>query len=248
MKNTKRRIFTLILALTLIFSIGVTADAACYSRGRTVNTRAALSTISRLRSCLQNPSSCNGWLGELLGSLAKQQAAQPTKPAEPEKSVETETPAQPEKPTETEKPAETPTQKPTQNETPSSGSNVVLTYEKEVVELVNEQRAKYGLAPLTISAELCAKARIKSQDMASNNYFSHTSPTYGSPFDMMKSLGIRYSAAGENIAMGYASPSAVVTAWMNSEGHRANILSANYTTIGVGYVSSGNYWTQWFIG
>ena len=84
--------------------------------------------------------------------------------------------------------------------------------------------------------------------MAKNNYFSHQSPTYGSPFDMMKSMGITYRHAGENIAMGYASAEAVVKAWMNSEGHRKNILSANFTTLGVGYVASGNYWTQWFIG
>lgn len=141
---------------------------------------------------------------------------------------------------------------PAVKETPSAPAKTdaaaALDYERQVVELVNRQRANYGLQPLTISADLCAKARIKSQDMASNRYFSHTSPTYGSPFDMMRSLGISYSAAGENIAMGYATPSAVVTAWMNSSGHRANILSARYTTIGVGYVASGNYWTQWFIG
>ena len=78
-------------------------------------------------------------------------------------------------------------------------------------------------------------------------YFSHTSPTYGSPFQMMKSFGISYRTAGENIAKGYASPEAVVNAWMNSPGHRANILNSTYTHIGVGYVPSGNYWTQMFI-
>ena len=84
--------------------------------------------------------------------------------------------------------------------------------------------------------------------MHDQGYFSHTSPTYGSPFDMMRAFGVSYRTAGENIAMGYATPAAVVEAWMNSEGHRANILSANYTTLGVGYVADGGYWPQWFIG
>ena len=76
----------------------------------------------------------------------------------------------------------------------------------------------------------------------------HESPTYGSPFEMLTSFGISYRAAGENIAMGYSTPEAVINAWMNSSGHRANILNANYTTIGVGYVADGNYWTQEFTG
>ena len=114
--------------------------------------------------------------------------------------------------------------------------------------LVNAERAKYGLAALTLDETLCGYARVKSQDMHDQGYFSHTSPTYGSPFDMMRAFGVSYRTAGENIAMGYATPAAVVEAWMNSEGHRANILSANYTMLGVGYVADGGYWTQWFIG
>lgn len=117
-----------------------------------------------------------------------------------------------------------------------------------VAALVNAERAKYGLAALTLDETLCGYARVKSQDMHDQGYFSHTSPTYGSPFDMMRSFGVSYRSAGENIAMGYSTPEAVVAAWMNSEGHRANILSANYTTLGVGYVEDGGYWTQWFIG
>lgn len=124
----------------------------------------------------------------------------------------------------------------------------VLAYEQEVVRLVNAERASYGLPALSIRADLCQYARVKSQDMHDSGYFSHTSPNYGSPFDMMKSFGITYSHAGENIAMGYSTPEAVVSAWMNSEGHRANILSASYTELGVGYVADGGYWTQWFIG
>ena len=96
--------------------------------------------------------------------------------------------------------------------------------------------------------ELSRVARYKSQDMKDKKYFSHTSPTYGSPFDMMKSFGISYKTAGENIAYGYSTPEAVVKGWMNSEGHRKNILNPSFTQIGVGYVASGNYWTQMFIG
>ncbi len=154
-------------------------------------------------------------------------------------------------PVATAKPVETPaaTEAPTATKKPEPSSDADnLSYEKQVVELVNEQRAAYGLNPLTLSSKLSDVARLKSQDMHDNNYFSHTSPTYGSPFDMMKTFGISYRTAGENIAKGYATPEAVVNAWMNSEGHRANILNANYTTIGVGYVASGNYWTQEFVG
>lgn len=124
----------------------------------------------------------------------------------------------------------------------------ISAFEKEVVELTNAERTKQGLKALEMDTELSKVAGIKSQDMKDKNYFDHTSPTYGSPFDMMKSFGIDYSAAGENIAMGQTTPQQVVTSWMNSEGHRANILSSNFTHIGVGHVESGNYWTQMFIG
>ncbi len=131
-------------------------------------------------------------------------------------------------------------------QTPSVDSNV-SEYEKQVVEIVNRYRAENGLKPLTLNTELSKVARLKSQDMKDNKYFSHTSPTYGSPFDMMKKFGISYRTAGENIAMGQRTPETVMTAWMNSSGHRANILNSTYTQIGVGYVADGNYWTQMFI-
>ncbi len=124
----------------------------------------------------------------------------------------------------------------------------VSAYESEVVRLVNEIRVQNGLRPLEENWELSRVARYKSQDMKDNNYFSHTSPVYGSPFQMMKSFGISYRSAAENIAKGQSTPQAVVNAWMNSSGHRANILNSSYTHIGVGYVKSGNYWTQMFIG
>ena len=124
----------------------------------------------------------------------------------------------------------------------------VASYEHEVVRLVNEIRQQNGLKPLTENWELSRVARYKSQDMLDNRYFSHTSPTYGSPFQLIKAFGLSYRTAGENIAKGYASPQAVVNGWMNSSGHRANILNVSYTQIGIGYVAQGNYWTQMFVG
>lgn len=127
----------------------------------------------------------------------------------------------------------------------------VKALEKQVVTMVNQERAKLGLAPLKENWQLSRVARYKSEDMRDKNYFSHTSPTYGSPFDMMKNFGIKYMAAGENIAMGQQTPTAVMTAWMNSAGHKANILNANFTEIGVGVAKDKNgtiYWTQQFIG
>lgn len=122
--------------------------------------------------------------------------------------------------------------------------------ENQVIQLTNQERAKHGLRPLKANWELSRVARYKSADMRDKNYFSHTSPTYGSPFDMIKSFGLSYRSAGENIAAGQSTPQQVVQAWMNSEGHRANILNAGYTEIGVGYAKGGSqryYWTQMFI-
>lgn len=128
-----------------------------------------------------------------------------------------------------------------------STDSAALSYEKEVVRLVNEERRSNGLSELAYDWQLSRVARYKSQDMKDNSYFSHTSPTYGSPFQMMKSFGISYKSAGENIARGQATPRDVVNAWMNSSGHRGNILNSSFTHIGVGYVADGKYWTQMFI-
>ncbi|WP_251554219.1 SafA/ExsA family spore coat assembly protein [Neobacillus muris] len=125
----------------------------------------------------------------------------------------------------------------------------VKSIESQVIDLTNQERAKNGLKPMTADWELSRVARYKAMDMRDKNYFSHTSPTYGSPFDMIKAFGISYRSAAENIAAGQTTPQAVVQSWMNSSGHRANILSAN-TRIGVGYAkggSYGHYWVQMFI-
>ncbi|WP_432409698.1 SafA/ExsA family spore coat assembly protein [Wukongibacter sp. M2B1] len=128
--------------------------------------------------------------------------------------------------------------------------STVKSIEQEVIRLTNLERQKAGLAAYKHNWELSRVARYKSEDMVNRGYFSHTSPTYGSPFQMMKSFRISYSAAGENIAMGQKTAQAVVQGWMNSSGHRANILSKNFTQIGVGYAKNSNgtiYWTQMFI-
>jgi len=155
------------------------------------------------------------------------------------KSPEPATPAQPDD------------QVPDQPSQSSNDYSQVSIYEQRVVELVNVEREKAGLQPLKVDAQLSRVARLKSEDMRDNNYFSHNSPTYGSPFDMMQNYGINYRTAGENIAAGQKTPEDVVNAWMNSSGHRANILNANFTHIGVGLAeggSYGTYWTQEFIG
>lgn len=123
----------------------------------------------------------------------------------------------------------------------------IKSVEQEVVRLVNIERQQVGLKPLKEDWELSRVARHKSIDMYQRGYFSHTSPTYGSPFDMIKDYGINYRSAGENIAQGYRTAQQVVNEWMNSSGHRANILNNGYTHIGVGYYEQGSYWTQMFI-
>ncbi|WP_348633527.1 CAP domain-containing protein [Mesobacillus selenatarsenatis] len=135
---------------------------------------------------------------------------------------------------------------PEQKATPSGTE--LSAFEAKVIDLTNEQRRKNGLPNLQPDTALSNVAQEKSNDMQAKNYFSHTSPTYGSPFDMMRDFGVSYNSAGENIAMGQQSAEEVVNAWMNSEGHRKNILSPNYTHIGVGHTTQGNYWTQMFIG
>ncbi len=120
-----------------------------------------------------------------------------------------------------------------------------------VVQRVNEERSRYDLAPLQIDLELTNLARLKSADMRDLDYFAHDSPTYGSPFQMMSDFGVIYRAAGENLAAGQPCPDSVVQDWMDSPGHRENILDSNYTHIGVGYKTGGtygHYWSQLFTG
>ena len=136
------------------------------------------------------------------------------------------------------------------NSTSTSNTYGLSADELEVFNLINNQRTNNGLSSLKIDSEVQNVARIKAKDMVSNNYFSHTSPTYGSPFDMLKNFGISYKSAGENIA-GNSNNQAAVTAWMNSTGHKANILNSNFNYTGIGVVSSNKYgkiYVQMFIG
>jgi len=117
--------------------------------------------------------------------------------------------------------------------------------------LINEARNKAGLNSLSTNSKLPSAARKHSQDMACNNFFSHTSPTTGSPFDRIRAEGYNFSWAGENIAAGYGSAQATFDAWWNSPAHKDNILGPNFKEIGMGYASLsgspyGNYATAVF--
>ncbi|WP_281889167.1 CAP domain-containing protein [Paenibacillus sp. YYML68] len=148
-------------------------------------------------------------------------------------------------------PAPTPAPTPTPAPNPKPPSTGQLSAEEQqMVDLVNKARAEQGLAPLAVDTKLSSVARLKSKDMVDNNYFSHQSPTYGSPFDMMKQFGISYRTGGENIACNQG-VAAAHQALLNSPGHRANIMSKDFTHIGIGIVNGGpcgKMFTQMFIG
>ena len=137
------------------------------------------------------------------------------------------------------------------NSNSNSNTNTTMTAdEKEVFDLINKQRTQNGLSALKLDTETLRVARIKAQDMVDNNYFSHNSPTYGTPFQMLNSFKISYKTAGENIA-GNSSNSAAVTAWMNSSGHKANILNSSFNYTGIGVVKGSKYgkiYVQLFLG
>ena len=118
------------------------------------------------------------------------------------------------------------------------------TFAEQVLELVNIERNQHGFSPLLWDDRLAAVAQAHSVDMVERNFFDHTNPDGLSPFDRMKNAGINYWYAAENIAAGQRTPEAVINAWMNSTGHRNNILSENLTHIGVGFYEY--YWTQVF--
>lgn len=128
----------------------------------------------------------------------------------------------------------------------------------QVLELVNQERSKNGLAPLNPNPQLTQSAQGHSQDMADHNFMGHNGSDGSSPFDRMHQAGYQFSFAGENVAAGYATPESVMDGWMNEapdstghRGHRENILSPNYHDIGIGYAFGqatqfGRYWTQDF--
>lgn len=137
-----------------------------------------------------------------------------------------------------------------ENSTTDNQTSSMNADEKEVFDLINKQRTNNGLTALKVDDEVQRVARIKAEDMVQNNYFAHESPTYGTPFNMLNSFKISYKSAGENIAAN-SSNSGAVNAWMNSSGHKANILSSKYNYTGIGVVSSSKYgkiYVQMFIG
>ncbi len=118
-----------------------------------------------------------------------------------------------------------------------------------ILQMVNKERISRGLKPVRLSKKLNNLAKVKSDDMYRNNYFSHNSPKYGSPFDLMKRNNVEYMTAAENIAKGQDTPEYVMRSWMDSRGHRKNILNPRFEEMGVSRDEFGNnIWTQMFIG
>lgn len=185
------------------------------------------------------------------GKVAVQIFAQAKNTSQPsQEQPKPQQPQQPQQPSPTPEPkpqpAPTPQPNPGNTEPAPVNNGTLSAFQNKVAELVNQERAKEGLQPLVVKMDLTNVAQVKAEDMAKNKYFSHTSPTYGSPFEMMKKFGINYSYAGENIAMGYTTPESVMEGWMNSPGHKKNILNPNFKEIGIGYTADGSYWVQMF--
>ncbi|MBT2283927.1 serine protease [Paenibacillus polymyxa] len=257
-------------SLTAVLAVGIMLPASASAADTTYKTTTTykITSTDSLKAYIEKWLKQNGYTvsegqivvkpveqPETTKPATKPETAKPetAKPAQP--TAKPEQPTKPAQPAQEEKPATTPAKDPsntgntgnTGNNTSNNGSESTQSdFATQVVKLVNAERAKAGLNALTSDALLDKVAVAKVKDMSNNNYFDHQSPTYGSPFDMMKQFGVTYSYAGENIAKGQKTPQEVVTAWMNSEGHRANILSKNFTHIGVGYYNG--YWAQEFIG
>lgn len=250
MKSSKKTIITLIAVLLLTTSIGQAQGFTYTIKTRLCNPTVKGYTINNLNDCMRYfKSIIIKVVPDSENEENNNNQNKPETPTAPEEKPQQ--PQQPEKPTKPEEKPQQPQQpqNPTKPEEQNNSSNTsISSVEREVARLVNLERQKSGLAPLTLSEELSRVARIKSQDMADKNYFSHTSPTYGDPFQMMRSFGIKFGYAGENIAKGYRGAESVMNGWMNSSGHRANILNANFKKIGVGYVEARGttYWTQLF--
>lgn len=184
---------------------------------------AALASVTMISPMTaQAAGSCLNWK---LIIWQKECPALPEEPVIPEMPVVPEAPTVPESPTVPEE----------------------LTYAQQVVALVNEERAQEGLAPLTVDERIESAANTRAKEIQTS--FSHTRPDGSSFSTAMKQAGVNYRRAGENIAWGQKTPQEVVNAWMNSPGHRANIMNAGYTRIGVGHLQNAagtSYWVQLF--
>jgi serralysin len=140
-----------------------------------------------------------------------------------------------------------PTNQPVQPTQPAPQTG---NFQQQILSLVNIERSKAGLQPLTLNSQLNQAAQNHTNDMISKRYFSHTSPSGSTMTSRVNAVGYRYSTIGENIAAGNATAAGTMTQWMNSPGHRANILNPNFKELGVGYGPSNDqyrhYWTQVF--
>ncbi|WP_059103981.1 CAP domain-containing protein [Shouchella shacheensis] len=171
----------------------------------------------------------------------EEEAPAPEEEAQPEEEAPApEEEAQPEEEAPAPEEEVQPEEEVTEDEEQADASGDITAEEQQMVDSVNQERQQAGLAPLHVDTQLTEVARVKAQDMIDNNYFSHNSPTYGSPFDMMDQFGVQYNTAGENLA-GNQTVDAAHQALMNSQGHRENILSSNYTEVGIGIVDGGPY-------
>ena len=144
-------------------------------------------------------------------------------------------------------------QKPTASKTPSASPSAskksaapASGATARVVELVNDERSKAGCKPLTVNAKLTKAAQAHSKDMADHRNMSHTGSNGSSPDDRIKAAGYDWNSYGENVAYGYSTPESVMKGWMDSPGHKRNILDCSYKEIGVGLAQPGDYWTQDF--
>ncbi len=218
MKKMSLLAATVLTAATLA-STTMTANAACLP-GSNIN-KNTIKVIGMGQAC-----DLNSLLSQLKNCLPGIQLPKPELPDTESPSPELPSPELPEQ------------------ESPAPDQN--LTYAEQVVNLVNAERSKEGLAPLTLNARVTAAAQVRAKEIVSS--FSHTRPNGSSFATALKEQNVSYRRAGENIAWGQKSPEAVVKAWMNSEGHRANIMNAKFTSIGVGYyqVNGINYWCQLF--
>ena len=187
------------------------------------------SNLPDFNNLLNNQFNCNIPAPQQKPTVERPNQEQPQKPV-----VEQPKPQQPQSPQQN----NSEQQKPSTSTEQQNAS--ISQQEQQMVNLVNQERAKQGLQPLKVNQELVKVARVKAKDMIDKNYFSHQSPTYGSPFEMMSSFGIKYNTAGENLA-GNQTVDAAHQALMNSDGHRANIMNSNFTEVGIGIVDGGPY-------
>jgi uncharacterized YkwD family protein len=238
-----KRITILLVAALLMASVAVQASAwQWWNQSPTVPTQPTVPSQPTQPSQPSQPSYY--WWQPNLPS----QPSQPTWPTQPSEPTVPTQPTQPSEPIDPVQPGQPSTPvDPVGNKVPFPSLSL-SSDEQRLIDLVNQERAKAGLSPLQVDMDLVRVAKVKSHDMAEHNYFSHVSPTYGTVYNMLDQEGVFYTRAGENIARA-SSVNRAHELFMNSSGHRANILHSGYTHIGVGIVKYGTSYrvTQVFI-